>query len=82
MTIKEFIEYLKKYDGEGGRMISVEDKEFIMYQLEHIKKDLNGLMDVSLADLKWNISRVSDDIDELYENIDDLDEVEDDNQRS
>lgn len=63
-------------------MISIEDKEFIMYQLEHIKKDLNGLMDVSLADLKWNISRVSDDIDELYENIDDLDEAEDDNQRS
>lgn len=58
-------------------MISVEDKEFIMYQLEYIKKDLNGLMDVSLADLKWNISRVSDNIDELYENIDDLDEVED-----
>ncbi|MDU5527289.1 MAG: hypothetical protein E6053_07465 [Finegoldia magna] len=57
-------------------MISVEDKEFIMYKLELIRKDLNGLMDVSLADLKWNISRVSDDIDELYENIDDLDEVE------
>lgn len=57
-------------------MISIEDKEFIMYQLEHIKKDLNGLMDVSLADLKWNISRVLVDIDELYENIDDLDEVE------
>lgn len=63
-------------------MISIEDKEFIMYQLEHIKKDLNGLMDVPLADLEWNINWVSDDIDELYENIDDLDEVKDDNQRS
>lgn len=57
-------------------MISIEDKEFIMYKLEHIKKELNGLMDVSLADLKWDISKVSDDIDELYANIDDLNEVE------
>ncbi|MDD6906586.1 MAG: hypothetical protein PUI98_07105 [Finegoldia magna] len=52
-------------------------KEFIMYKLEHIKKNLNGLINVSLADLKWDIFKVSDDIDELYGNIDDLDEVED-----
>ena len=59
-------------------MISLEDKEFIMYQLECIKKDLNALQDVSLSDLQWNIRNISDDIDEFYKDVDDLNEVEDD----
>ena len=57
-------------------MISLEYKEFIMYQLECIKKDLNALQDVSLSDLQWNIRNISDDIDEFYKDVDDLNEVE------
>lgn len=53
-------------------MINEEYKDLLLIKAVDIQRDVDNLMDASLSDIYWKVKEVSDQLDELYKSIDDL----------